>query len=158
MGNYTYFIIKGKVKLNYRHKIQEIYDVAEKNIIPWNEECYFENLINHVGFDLFKDFKTGFRSEMIFFGCRNGDDRLCYYDEATGDWHLEIDIKNYPEEGKPKNSMEMFKDTFSELFEEGLFFSELYEEDIYPVEYRLLNENLTCVNPEAIKMNRRFYH
>ena len=155
---YTYFIIKGTVKEQYRQKIQEMYDVSKSGvIIPWQEPRYFEKLVDHVGFDLFKDFKTGERSDWIFFGSRNGDDNLCEYDVTTGNWHLEIDMKDYPEDGKPKKSMEMFKDLIPELFEEGMFFSELYEEFYVPSEYELRNGDLVLTNAkEVLKERERF--
>ena len=155
MGMYTYFIIKGTVKEQYRHKIQELYDVSKSGaIIPWQEPNYFEKLVDHVGFDLFKDFKTGQRSELIFYGSVDFDENVCEYNETTGEWHIECDIKNYPEDGKEKNSMELFKDLIPELFEEGLFFSELYEEFDVPSEYELRNGELVLTNAKAVQEDR----
>ena len=154
MGMYTYFVIKGTVKEQYRQKIQELYDVSNLDVIPWDTPDYFEKLVDHVGFDLFKDFKTGERSDWIFFGSRNCDDSLCEYNETTGDWHLEIDMKNYSEIGKPKNSMDMFIDLIPELFEDGLFFSELYEEFNVPSKYELKNGELILTNAKEVKEDR----
>ena len=159
MGMYTYFIIKGTVKEQYRQKIQELYDVDESDVIPWDTSNYFEKLVDHVGFDLFKDFKTGERSDWIFFGTRDCDDNLCEYDVTTGSWHLEIDMKNYPEDGKPKNSMEMFKDLIPELFEDGMFFSDQYEEFDVPSKYELKNRELVLTNAkEVLEERESFMH
>ena len=58
---------------------------------------------------------------------------------------------------KPKKSMEMFKDLIPELFEEGMFFSELYEEFYVPSEYKLKNGDLVLTNAkEVLKERERF--
>ena len=139
MGDYTYFVIKGRVKEKYRHKIQQLYDYH-------NEDATFEKMVDDVGFDLFKDFKTGERSGMIFYGSVDFDEQICEYNEETGDWHIECDIKDYSENGKPKNSMQMFVDLFPELFEDGMYFSSQYEYLDVPWKGELRNGELVCIN------------
>ena len=142
MGMYTYFIIKGTVKEKYREKVNLLYDddFCKKNNYD------FEKNVAELDFDLLKEFSKGFRSDMIFYGCRNCDDNFYEWDKETGNLHLEIDIKNYPEEGKPKNSMELFEDIIPELFEDGLFYSSQYEEYDVPWEGVLKNGKLVVTN------------
>lgn len=140
MGMYTYFIIKGTVKEKYREKMNLLYtDTSDKGL---------DVLVDEIDFDLLKEFSKGERADLIFYGHRDCDTPVCEWNKETGNLHLEIDIKNYPEDGKPKNSMELFEDTFPELFEEGLFFSSHYEEYYVPFEYELRNGKLVMTNED----------
>ncbi len=151
MGMYTYFVIKGSVKEQYRQKIKQLIDYYDNH----DYDIPFERAVDDIGFDLFKDFKTGQRSSMIFYGSVDFDENVCEYNETTGKWHIECDIKNYPEDGKEKNSMDMFKDLIPELFEDGLFFSELYEEFYVPSEYELRNGELVLTNAKEVLEDRK---
>ena len=131
---------------NQRHgkrAIPEKMDLLYSDV-NFNED--FVNKVNDIGFDLLKEFSEGERADMIFYGCRNCDKRFVEWDKITGNLHLEIDIKNYPEYGKSKNSMQLFEEIIPELFEEGLFFSEQYEECDFPTEYILKNNELTLID------------
>ena len=143
MGMYTYFIIKGTVKEKYREKMNLLYTD--------NSDKEFDILVDEIGFDLLKEFSKGERAGAIFYGSRSYDDPICEWNKETGELHLEINIKNYAETGKPKNSMDLFVDIIPELFEEGLFFSSQYEDYDVPFEYELRNGELVITNEDDYK-------
>ena len=148
MGMYTYFVVDGVVKEKYRDKMNSLY--TNRNYFNDNETRSFKELVDDAGFDLLKAFSEGERASMIFYGCRNCDDPVCEWDKKSERLHLEIDIKNYPENGRPKKSMELFKELIPELFEEGLSFQERYEEYRVFSKYELRNGELIFLNGREV--------
>lgn len=148
MGMYTYFIIDGTVKKEHREKMNSLY--TDHNYFNNNETRSFKELVEDVSFDLLKAFSEGERADMIFYGCRNCDEPVCEWDKESGKLHLEIDIKNYPEDRRPKKSMELFEETIPELFEEGLSFQERYEEYHVFSKYELKNGELVLLNGKEV--------
>lgn len=148
MGMYTYFIVDGTVKKEHRDKMNSLY--TDRNYFNANETRSFKELVDDAGFDLLKAFSEGERADMIFYGRRNCDEPICKWDKGSGRLHLKIDIKNYPEDGRPKNSMELFKEAIPELFEEGLSFQEKYEEYRVFSKYELRNGELVLLNGKEV--------
>lgn len=148
MGMYTYFIVDGTVKKEYKEKMNSLY--TNHNYFNNNETRSFKELVEDVGFDLLKAFSEGERADMIFYGLRNCDKPVCEWGKESGKLHLEINIKNYPEDGRPKKSMELFEEAIPELFEEGLSFQERYEEYHVFARYKLRNGKLVLLNEEEV--------
>lgn len=148
MGMYTYFIVDGTVKKEHRKKMNSLY--TGHNYLNNNETRSFKELVEDVGFNLLKAFSEGERADMIFYGQRNCNKRICEWNKESGKLHLEIDIKNYPEDGRPKKSMELFKEAIPELFEEGLLFQERYEEYHVFSKYELRNGELVFLNEKEV--------
>ena len=94
---------------------------------------------------------------MIFYGAQWREETV--FNEDTGFWHFECEIKDYPEDGKPKKSSELFKEAIPIIFEDGMKGNELYEEYRVATEYELQNGILKCTNEREIQraINNRDY-
>ena len=82
----------------------------------------------------FYDLAESERGDMMFYGAQWQEETK--FDESSGFWHLECEIKDYPEQNpdgtyKPKNSSKLFIELLPELCETDkyLAYSSFYEED-----------------------------
>ena len=97
----------------------------------------------------FYDLAESERGDMMFYGAQWRDETK--FDEDTGFWHLECEIKDYPEDGKPKKSSELFKEAIPLIFEDGMKSRQLYEEHCIASEYELQKGVLKWTNERKIK-------
>lgn len=139
MGMYTKFEFEGIVKPQYRPIIKALYDT----------DLDFKEAVHKFEMVPFYDLADGERGDMIFYGAQWEDETS--FDESTGFWHLECEIKDYPEDGKPKKSSALFKDAIPIIFEDGMTARELYEEFHVATEYELQNGVLKCTNEHEIQ-------
>lgn len=139
MGMYTKFEFEGTVKPQYRPIIQALYDT----------DLDFKEAVHKLKMVPFYDLAESERGDMMFYGSQWEDETK--FDESSGFWHLECEIKDYPEDGKPKKSSELFKDAIPLIFEDGMTAWELYEEYMVPMKYGLQKGILKCTNEQEIK-------
>lgn len=137
MGMYTKFEFEGTIKPQYRPIIQALYDT----------DLNFKEAVHKLKMVPFYDLAEGERGDMMFYGYE-GDTK---FDENSGFWHLVCEIKDYPEDGKPKKSSELFKDAIPIIFEDGMTARELYEEHQIATEYELQKGILKCTNEREIQ-------
>lgn len=134
---YTKFEFEGTIKPQYRQIIQALYDT----------DLDFKEAVHKLKMVPFYDLAEGERGDMMFYGYE-GDTK---FDENSGFWHLECEIKDYPEDRKPKKSSELFKDAIPIIFEDGMTARELYEEHQISTEYELQKGILKCTNEREIQ-------
>ena len=139
MGMYTKFEFEGTVKPQYRPIIQALYDT----------DSDFKEAVHKLKMVPFYDLAESERGDMMFYGSQWEDETK--FDEKSGFWHLECEIKDYPEDGKPKKSSELFKDAIPLIFEDGMTAWELYEEYTVATKYELQKGILKCTNEQEIK-------
>ena len=139
MGMYTKFEFEGTVKPQYRPIIQALYDT----------DLDFKEAVHKLKMIPFYDLAESERGDMMFYGSQWEDETK--FDESSGFWHLECEIKDYPEDGKPKKSSELFKDAIPLIFEDGMTAWELYEEYLVATKYELQKGILKCTNEQEIK-------
>lgn len=139
MGMYTKFEFEGTVKPQYRPIIQALYDT----------DLDFKEAVHKLKMVPFYDLAESERGDMMFYGSQWEDETK--FDEKSGFWHLKCEIKDYPEDGKPKKSSELFKDAIPLIFEDGMTAWELYEEYMVSTKYELQKGILECTNEQEIK-------
>ena len=139
MGMYTKFEFEGTVKPQYRPIIQALYDT----------DLDFKEAVHKLKMVPFYDLAESERGDMMFYGSQWEDETK--FDEKSGFWHLECEIKDYPEDGKLKKSSELFKDAIPLIFEDGMTAWELYEEYMVATKYELQKGILKCTNEQEIK-------
>lgn len=139
MGMYTKFEFEGTVKPQYRPIIQALYDT----------DLDFKEAVHKLKMVPFYDLVESERGDMMFYGSQWEDETK--FDESSGFWHLECEIKDYPEDGKPKKSSELFKDAIPLIFEDGMTAWELYEEYMVATKYELQKGILKRTNEQEIK-------
>ena len=124
MGMYTKFEFEGTVKPQYRPIIKSLYDT----------DLDFKEAVHNLKMVPFYDLAESERGDMMFYGAQWQEETK--FDESSGFWHLECEIKDYPEQNpdgtyKPKNSSKLFIELLPELCETDkyLAYSSFYEED-----------------------------
>jgi len=147
MGMYTHFVIDGVVKEEFRNIIKELYDINRNHHDILKEVMDFRLVVEKFNFKPFQDFAYRERTTLFFYGSQCEDD--LEYDEQSGYWHLECEIKDYAEcyEGKERTrTSECFIASMPDIFEEGATYSKQYEESDAPRKYILKDGKLIELN------------
>lgn len=144
---YTHFRFKGTVKPEYRQSLELLYKYRPR--FRKSGEPFYYSLYRFKIKPLFK-FSNGKRAEEIFCGW-GGSPWHNSYNAKTGLWEIDCVIKDLLEDSWSKKTSEYFIEAIPNIFEDGMTYSEHYDEFSVPTKYVLKHGVFKCTNSRKIK-------
>ena len=144
---YTHFRFKGKVKPVYWQSLELLYKYRA-DLLAYGEPFYYS--VYRLNIRPLFEFSKGKRAENLFYG-QGGSPWHNSFNAKTGLWEIDCVIKDFLEEFRSKKTSECFIEAIPNIFEDGMTYSEHYDEFSIPTKYVLKHGVFKCTNSRKIK-------